>query len=113
MTEAEPGGSTSQDTGTGRGQVDAPVDGFITSASRVAVSGAVKGASNLTLAPSPQAGEVVCKLTLSGIAEEFPAGRDFLTMAEQEGRNAILIELNPEYMELAKQRTQQKSLLAA
>jgi len=45
-----------------------------------------KGASNLTLAPSPQPGEVVCKLTLSGIAEELPAGRDFLTLAEQEGR---------------------------
>jgi DNA modification methylase len=34
-------------------------------------------------------------------------------VAEQEGRNAILIELNPEYMELAKQRTMQTSLLAA
>jgi len=45
-----------------------------------------KGASNLTLAPSPQPGEVVCKLTLSGIAEELPAGRDFLTLAEPEGR---------------------------
>jgi hypothetical protein len=45
-----------------------------------------KGASNLALAPSPQPGEVVCKLTLSGIAEELPAGRDFLTLAEQEGR---------------------------
>jgi FAD-dependent oxidoreductase family protein len=45
-----------------------------------------KGASNLALAPSPQPGEVICKLTLSGIAEEGPAGRDFLTGAEQEGR---------------------------
>jgi glycine/D-amino acid oxidase-like deaminating enzyme len=49
-----------------------------------------KGASNLTLAPSPQAGEVICKLTLSGIAEELPAGRDFLTRAEQEGRKRAL-----------------------
>jgi len=45
-----------------------------------------KGAANLALAPSPQPGEVVCKLTLSGIAEELPASRDFLTVAEQEGR---------------------------
>jgi hypothetical protein len=44
-----------------------------------------KGASNLTLAPTPQPGEVVCKLALSGIAEETPPGRD-LTLAEQEGR---------------------------
>lgn len=49
-----------------------------------------KGASNLALGPSPQPGEVVCKLTLSGIAEELPAGRDFLTMAEQEGRRRAL-----------------------
>ncbi len=45
-----------------------------------------KGAANLALAPSPQSGEVVCKLTLSGIAEELPSTRDFLTVAEQEGR---------------------------
>ena len=45
-----------------------------------------KGAANLALAPSPQPGEVVCKLTLSGIAEELLASRDFLTVAEQEGR---------------------------
>jgi hypothetical protein len=45
-----------------------------------------KGASNLTLGPSPQPGEVICKLTLSGITEELPASRDFLTVAEQEGR---------------------------
>src|SRR5207247_10893480 len=49
-----------------------------------------KGASNLALAPSPQTGEVICKLTLSGIAEELPAGRDLLTMAEQEGRKRAL-----------------------
>jgi hypothetical protein len=31
---------------------------------------------------------VICKLTLSGITEE-PAGRDFLTAAEQEGRKRV------------------------
>ncbi len=45
-----------------------------------------KGASNLALAPTPQPREVVCKLTLSGIAEELPPNRDALTVAEQEGR---------------------------
>ena len=45
-----------------------------------------KGASNLTLAPTREPGEVVCKLTLGGIAEELPAGRDVLTLAEREGR---------------------------
>lgn len=49
-----------------------------------------KGASNLTLAPSPQPGEVVCKLTLSGITEELPVSREFLTVAEQEGRKRAL-----------------------
>jgi hypothetical protein len=49
-----------------------------------------KGAANLALAPSPQPGEVVCKLTLSGIAEELPPSRDFLTVAEQEGRTRVL-----------------------
>jgi hypothetical protein len=49
-----------------------------------------KGAANLALAPSPQPGEVVCKLTLSGITEELPANRDFLTLAEQEGRRRAL-----------------------
>ena len=49
-----------------------------------------KGASNLALAPSLQPGEVVCKLTLSGIMEELPAGRDFLTVAEREGRKRAL-----------------------
>jgi hypothetical protein len=49
-----------------------------------------KGAANLALAPSPQPGEVVCKLALSGIAEELPANRDFLTLAEQEGRRRAL-----------------------
>ena len=45
-----------------------------------------KGAANLALGSSPQPGEVICKLTLSGITEELPVGRDFLTIAEQEGR---------------------------
>jgi FAD dependent oxidoreductase len=49
-----------------------------------------KGASNLTLGPSIHPGEVVCKLTLSGITEELPASRDFLTVAEQEGRKRAL-----------------------
>ena len=49
-----------------------------------------KGSSNLMLAPSLQPGEVICKLTLSGIAEERPASRDFLTAAEQEGRRRAL-----------------------
>jgi len=45
-----------------------------------------KGAANLALGPSPQPGEIVCKLTLTGITEELPLSRDFLTVAEQEGR---------------------------
>ena len=45
-----------------------------------------KGAANLALGASPQPGEIVCKLTLSGITEELPASREFLTLAEQEGR---------------------------
>jgi succinate dehydrogenase/fumarate reductase flavoprotein subunit len=49
-----------------------------------------KGAANLAMAPSPQPGEVVCKLTLSGIAEELPTSRDFLTVAEREGRARAL-----------------------
>jgi hypothetical protein len=49
-----------------------------------------KGSANLALAPSPQPGEVIGKLTLSAIAEELPASRDFMTMAEQEGRRRVL-----------------------
>jgi len=49
-----------------------------------------KGAANLVLGSSPQPGEIVCKLTLNGIAEELPASRDFLTVAEQEGRKRAL-----------------------
>src|SRR5262249_42460697 len=49
-----------------------------------------KGAANLALGASPQPGEIVCQLTLSGIAEELPTSRDFLTVAEQEGRKRAL-----------------------
>ena len=45
-----------------------------------------KGASNVMLGLSPQPGEVVLKLALTGIAEELPPGRTFATVAEQEGR---------------------------
>jgi hypothetical protein len=48
------------------------------------------GASNLTMAPSAQPGEVVGKLALDGVAGEIAAGRDFLTAAEQEGRRRVL-----------------------
>lgn len=44
------------------------------------------GASNVLLAPSPQPDEVVCKLALTGLGEDVAARRDFLTVAEQEGR---------------------------
>jgi hypothetical protein len=47
------------------------------------------GASNVMLAPSPQPGEVVCKLALDGIPVGSSAG-DFLTAAEQEGRRRAL-----------------------
>jgi len=46
------------------------------------------GAANLALGPSPQAGEVVCKLALDGVRDS--PGRDFLTAAEQEGRRRAL-----------------------
>jgi len=49
-----------------------------------------KGASSLTLSLSPQQGEVIGKLALSGITEEPLAGRDLLTRAEQEGRKRVL-----------------------
>ncbi|HYB40697.1 MAG TPA: FAD-dependent oxidoreductase [Candidatus Methylomirabilis sp.] len=45
-----------------------------------------RGSSNLTLAPSPQPGEVICKLALTGVAEMVSDRRDLLTAAEQEGR---------------------------
>jgi hypothetical protein len=48
------------------------------------------GASNLQLGPSPQPGEVICKLALGGIAAALPGGRDLLTAAEQEGRRRAL-----------------------
>ena len=46
------------------------------------------GASNLTLAASPQPGEVIGKLALDGLARS--GTRDFLTAAEQEGRRRVL-----------------------
>jgi hypothetical protein len=49
-----------------------------------------KGAANLTLRPSAQPGEVICKLALSGIAEEVSGRRDLMTVAEQEGRKRAL-----------------------
>jgi hypothetical protein len=52
-----------------------------------------KGAAHLALAPSPQPGEVVCKLTLSGMAEDGPGQPDFLTRAEQEGRRRVVAVL--------------------
>jgi hypothetical protein len=47
------------------------------------------GASNLTLGLSPQPGELVAKLALSGVADDLSARRDFLTAAEQEGRRRV------------------------
>jgi len=49
-----------------------------------------RGASNLTLGPSPQPGEVIGKLALGGVEGELPNRRDFLTAAEQEGRRRVL-----------------------
>jgi FAD-dependent oxidoreductase family protein len=48
------------------------------------------GASNVTLAPSPQPAELIGKLALDGLALEVTAHRDFLTVAEQEGRRRVL-----------------------
>jgi FAD dependent oxidoreductase len=48
------------------------------------------GASNLTLGPSPQPGEFIGKLALSGIADQISDRRDLLTVAEQEGRRRLL-----------------------
>ena len=47
------------------------------------------------------------------VIDPFGGSGTTALVAEQESRNAILCELNPEYLELAKQRTQQTSLLAA
>jgi hypothetical protein len=51
-----------------------------------------RGASNLTLGPSPQPGEVVGKLALDGVGAGAVLAdrRDFLTAAEQEGRRRVL-----------------------
>ena len=48
------------------------------------------GASNVTLGPSPQPGELIGKLALDGVAGEVSDRRDFLTAAEQEGRRRVL-----------------------
>ena len=48
------------------------------------------GASNLTLGPSPQPGEVIGKLALDGLVGERSGRSDFLTAAEQEGRARVL-----------------------
>jgi hypothetical protein len=48
------------------------------------------GSSNLALRPSPQPGEVICKLALGGIVNELSEGRDLMTVAEQEGRKRAL-----------------------
>jgi hypothetical protein len=47
---------------------------------------APRGASSLVFAPSPQSGEVVCKLALDHIADGVHGQRDFMTSAEQQGR---------------------------
>jgi hypothetical protein len=49
-----------------------------------------RGSSNVMIGPSPQAGEVVCKLALEGIVDAMSERRDFLTAAEQEGRRRAL-----------------------
>lgn len=48
------------------------------------------GASNVTLALSPQPGELVGKLALDGLASALSERRDLLTAAEQEGRRRVL-----------------------
>jgi len=48
------------------------------------------GAANVTLAPSPQPGEVIGKLALGPLASAGADRRDFLTAAEQEGRRRVL-----------------------
>jgi FAD-dependent oxidoreductase family protein len=48
------------------------------------------GASNVTLGPSPQPGELIGKLALGDIASALSDRRDFLTAAEQEGRRLVL-----------------------
>ena len=48
------------------------------------------GSSNLQIGPSPQPGEVICKLALDGIAGALSGRRDLMTVAEQEGRRRVL-----------------------
>ena len=47
------------------------------------------GSSNLMLGPSSQPREVIAKLALNGLAGEISERRDFLTVAEQEGRRRV------------------------
>ena len=49
-----------------------------------------KGSANVTLAPSPQRGELIGKLALGGLPDDGVGRRDFLTAAEQEGRRRVL-----------------------
>jgi FAD dependent oxidoreductase len=49
-----------------------------------------RGATNVTLAPSSQPGELIGKLALGGVDDERSDRRDFLTAAEQEGRRRVL-----------------------
>jgi hypothetical protein len=49
-----------------------------------------KGASNLTLGLSSQPGEVIGKLALGGVTDDLSERRDFLTVAEQDGRRRVL-----------------------
>ena len=48
-----------------------------------------EGSSNLMIGPSSQPGEVIGKLTLNGLRDKVSARRDFLTVAEQEGRERV------------------------
>lgn len=47
------------------------------------------GCANIAIAPSPQPGELVCKLALDGLPSTSGPRRDFLTEAEQEGRRRV------------------------
>jgi hypothetical protein len=49
-----------------------------------------KGSANVTLAPSPQRGELIGKLALGAVPDDRSGRRDFLTAAEQEGRRRVL-----------------------
>jgi FAD dependent oxidoreductase len=49
-----------------------------------------RGASNVSVGPSPQPGELIGKLALEGVATDPADRRDHLTAAEQEGRRRVL-----------------------